>query len=55
MKKSPKGIIEDIKDPHLESAYLKFPGREMQEVSLERNRRSVSSDPQKIEKLVMER
>lgn len=43
-KRSPKEIIESVRDPHLESGYLKFKGEDMFQADSDRNRTSVKYD-----------
>jgi proteasome lid subunit RPN8/RPN11 len=48
-KKTPKEVIESIRHPHLESAYVKFPGQEMKGVSSWREPTSVVPHPELVE------
>ncbi len=50
-KKRPIEIFKNIKKPHLEEAYVKFPGGKLKRVSEEREARAVSIDYFLIDKL----
>ncbi|MEN9626299.1 MAG: hypothetical protein RL557_627 [archaeon] len=49
-KRSPKDIIESVKDPHLESGYLKFKGEEMFQADSDRTEQSVGDNLEALEK-----
>jgi proteasome lid subunit RPN8/RPN11 len=50
-KKRPIEVFQNIKDPHLEEAYVKFPGKRMKRVSKKRNKDYVTRNDPLIKRL----
>lgn len=53
-RKSPTSVIENVRRPGLESAYIKFPGKNIRNISKKRRRTSVYSNGLMINKLLRE-
>jgi len=51
-KRSPREIIEGKERPHFESVYVKFPGKEMENVSMSESFAMTVSDGEKIDNLI---